>query len=66
MNNAVVLVFANKQDLPNALSVAEVTDRIGLRSISQRNWHVQGCCGISGQGLFEGLDWLSQTVSKRS
>jgi signal recognition particle receptor subunit beta len=32
MNNAVVLVFANKQDLPQALSVAEVTDKMAVRS----------------------------------
>merc|ERR1719240_2603958 len=29
MREAVVLVFANKQDLPNAMSAAEVVDKLG-------------------------------------
>ena len=37
--DAVLLVFANKQDLPNAMNVAEVTDKLGLRSIRQRKWY---------------------------
>ncbi|KAK2727385.1 hypothetical protein QYM36_008020 [Artemia franciscana] len=30
LRDAVVLVFANKQDLPNAMSPAELTDRLGF------------------------------------
>merc|ERR1711862_472611 len=30
MRNAVVLVYANKQDLPNAMAAAEVTEKLGL------------------------------------
>ena len=32
LSESVVLVFANKQDLPNAFSAAELTDRLGLQS----------------------------------
>eukprot|EP01128_Nolandella_sp_AFSM9_P002071 TRINITY_DN12462_c0_g1_i1.p1 TRINITY_DN12462_c0_g1~~TRINITY_DN12462_c0_g1_i1.p1 ORF type:complete len:183 (-),score=33.43 TRINITY_DN12462_c0_g1_i1:58-606(-) len=59
------LIFCNKQDLPNAMSVAEVTDALGLRNISQRDWHVQGAVATDGQGLTEGLDWLSKTMTER-
>jgi small GTP-binding protein len=65
MTNATVLVFANKQDLPNAYSVAEITEKLQIHSIPQRNWHVQGCCGVDGTGLYEGLDWLSNAISAR-
>ena len=34
LSESVVLVFANKQDLPNALSAAELTDRLGLQSMT--------------------------------
>jgi GTPase SAR1 family protein len=34
LREAVLLVFANKQDLPNAMSVAEITDKLGLHSIA--------------------------------
>ena len=30
LRDAAVLVFANKQDLPQAMSTAEVTDKLGL------------------------------------
>ena len=54
-----VLVFANKQDKPNAMSADEVTDKLGLQNLRNRAWHVQATCATSGEGLYEGLDWLS-------
>ncbi|KAG6652498.1 hypothetical protein CIPAW_05G010500 [Carya illinoinensis] len=35
LRNALLLVFANKQDLPNSLSVSEVADKLGLHSLHQ-------------------------------
>ncbi len=34
-----VLVFANKQDLPNAMAVSELTDKLGLQSLRSRTVH---------------------------
>lgn len=59
LKNALVLVFANKQDLPNAMSAAEVTDKLGLHSMRQRSWYIQAACATTGDGLYEGLEWLS-------
>ena len=64
LRDAVLLVFANKQDLPNAMTTAELTDKIGLHSLRQRSWYIQGCCATSGEGLYEGLDWLATNVKK--
>lgn len=64
LRDAVLLVFANKQDLPQAMSCAEITDKLGLRSLRQRLWYIQGSCAASGEGLFEGLDWLAANVKK--
>jgi len=64
LREAVLLVFANKQDLPNAMSVAEVTDKLGLHSLRYRKWYIQATCATSGDGLYEGLDWLSGQLSK--
>ena len=63
LREAIVLVFANKQDLPNAMSVAEVTDKLGLHSLRNRKWYIQATCATSGEGLFEGLDWLSANIA---
>ena len=64
LRDAVLLVFANKQDLPNAMTTAELTDKIGLHSLRQRSWYIQGCCATTGEGLYEGLDWLATNVKK--
>ena len=64
LRDAICLVFANKQDLPNAMSTAEVTDKLGLRGLRQRLWYIQGTCATSGEGLYEGLDWLAANVKK--
>merc|ERR1711977_653060 len=37
LRDAIVLVFANKQDLPNALSVTELTEKLGLNQL-RRKW----------------------------
>ena len=62
LRDASVLVLANKQDLPNAMSVAEVTDKLGMHSLRARPWFIQSTCATSGEGLYEGLEWLSQNV----
>ncbi|EXB59525.1 ADP-ribosylation factor 1 [Morus notabilis] len=65
LRNATLLVFANKQDLPNAMSVSEITDKLGLHSLRQRRWYIQATCATGGQGLYEGLDWLSSNISTK-
>lgn len=64
LRDAVLLVFANKQDL-GVMSVAEVTEKLGLHTIRGRDWYIQGTCAMTGDGLYDGLDWLSKTVGKK-
>lgn len=66
LRDSVLLVLANKQDLPNAMSVAEVTDKLGLHSLRSRQWYIQATCATSGDGLYEGLDWLSTALKNKS
>ncbi|KAK8957276.1 ADP-ribosylation factor 2 [Platanthera zijinensis] len=65
LRDAVLLVFANKQDLPNAMNAAEITDKLGLQSLRQRHWYIQSTCATSGEGLYEGLDWLSNNIANK-
>lgn len=49
-----VVVLANKQDLPGALNAEEITRRFKMKKYcSDRNWYVQPCCAITGEGLAE-------------
>jgi signal recognition particle receptor subunit beta len=64
LRDAVLVVFANKQDLPKAMPVNKLTEELGLTSLRSRTWHIQGCCATTGDGLYDGLDWLVATISK--
>ncbi|PRQ38441.1 putative small GTPase superfamily, ARF/SAR type, P-loop containing nucleoside triphosphate hydrolase [Rosa chinensis] len=67
LREAMLLVFANKQDLPNAMNAAEITDKlISLHSLRQRHWYIQNTCATTGEGLFEGLDWLSNNIATKA
>jgi hypothetical protein len=45
------------------MNVSEITDKLGLHSLSNRNWYLQGACAMTGDGLHEGLDWLSNQLN---
>lgn len=64
LTNACVLVFANKQDMRNASSAAELSEALALHAITTHPWHIQACSAIRGQGLFEGLEWIINNVRR--
>ncbi|KAJ0235691.1 ADP-ribosylation factor D1B [Hirschfeldia incana] len=67
-DNAAVLVYANKHEVPGAMSASEISNILDLGSLRQRNWqrnwHVQSSCALSGEGLHEGLDWLLKNAER--
>ncbi|XP_034559035.1 ADP-ribosylation factor 1 [Notolabrus celidotus] len=65
LRDALLLLFANKQDLPNAMSASELTDKLGLHTLRDRQWYIQATCATTGQGLCEGLDWFSTELKRR-
>ena len=65
LRDSVLMVYANKQDLPNAMTAAEMTDKLGLHGLRNRQWYIHGCIATNGDGLYEGLDWLSAALQKR-
>ena len=40
LKNVSLLVYANKQDIPGAMTVPEVSDKLGLTSLRGRKWFV--------------------------
>ncbi|CAG9564670.1 unnamed protein product [Danaus chrysippus] len=65
LRDAVILVFANKQDMPNAMNAAELTNALNLNNLRNRRWYIQATCATQGQGLYEGLDWLSNELANK-
>ncbi|KAH9283718.1 ADP-ribosylation factor 6 [Echinococcus granulosus] len=61
MQDAIILVFANKQDLPNAMKPHEIQEKLRLTQFQAgRVWYVQPSNATTGEGLKEGLTWLSR------
>ncbi len=66
MRDAALLVYANKQDAKHAAPPAEVAKALSLDKERKRQWHVQGAAAITGDGLYEGMDWLSVALKTRA
>ncbi|XP_030630669.1 ADP-ribosylation factor-like protein 14 [Chanos chanos] len=58
-----VVVLANKQDIPGAVTAAELTETFNLRrTCSDRDWFVQPCSAMTGAGLEEGFRRIAHMV----
>mmetsp|Transcript_4466 Transcript_4466/g.9063 ORF Transcript_4466/g.9063 Transcript_4466/m.9063 type:complete len:182 (-) Transcript_4466:221-766(-) len=63
LKDAALCVFANKQDLPGALTSAQVSEALGLTSIKNREWQIFQTSATKGEGLTDGMEWLSSTLA---
>ena len=64
MRGVPVVILANKQDLPGALSPSEVAGKLGMHQMRGRDWYIQGTCATNGDGLFEGMHELAKLVKE--
>ncbi|KAJ8917844.1 hypothetical protein NQ315_010756 [Exocentrus adspersus] len=60
-----VLVYANKQDLPESLTAAELAQTLGLPTIKDRAWQIQACTASEGIGVKEGMEWVCKSIKKK-
>lgn len=65
LQDVVLLVLANKQDLPNAASASKIGDELGLHRLKRNEWFIQPCSAMTGDGIYEGLDWLADALARR-
>jgi small GTP-binding protein len=62
LQNIPFLIFANKQDLPNSATTAELTGAMNMYSVKNRQWKVCESIGSSGVGIDQGFEWLSRNI----
>ncbi|KAG8010455.1 E3 ubiquitin-protein ligase TRIM23 [Nibea albiflora] len=63
LRDALLLIFANKQDVPGVVSVEEMTELLSLHKLCcGRSWHIQGCDARSGNGPPRGAGLAVQTA----
>ena len=66
LKNAVILIYANKQDLSGAKSVNEIIQIYEFNNIKDHVWNIQPCSAQTGEGLITGMKWLSDQLVFRS
>ncbi|CAG5079319.1 Similar to arl3: ADP-ribosylation factor-like protein 3 (Danio rerio) [Cotesia congregata] len=59
-----LLVYANKQDLGQAVTAAEIAEGLGLHNIKDRDWQIQSCIATESKGVKEGLEWACKSIKK--
>ncbi|KAK0429200.1 hypothetical protein QR680_011248 [Steinernema hermaphroditum] len=60
-----LLVLANKQDLPGAYNLAQISKLLNLNDIKSHNWRIFECSAVTGSNLLNALEWMCQDVSSR-
>lgn len=68
MRDCPILIFANKQDIPGAMTEPEIVEGLGIENLTgtdRRPWQLQKSCAVEGAGLWDGLNWLVKTIKSR-
>ncbi|KDQ17604.1 hypothetical protein BOTBODRAFT_29781 [Botryobasidium botryosum FD-172 SS1] len=65
LKDALLLVFANKQDVKGCMTVAQISEGLKLTNLRDRQWQIVACSALTGTGLYDGLDWLTTRLAKQ-
>jgi ADP-ribosylation factor-like protein 2 len=65
LSGATLLVFANKCDLPGALSAEEIKSALSLDEIVTHHWQIVWCSAVTGENLLEGINWMINDIAAR-
>ncbi len=57
-----ILFFANKMDVREAMSSVKVSQTLGLERIMDKPWHICASNAVTGEGLHEGVEWLTSQI----
>uniref|UniRef100_A0A8C9GCB9 ADP-ribosylation factor-like protein 1 n=1 Tax=Piliocolobus tephrosceles TaxID=591936 RepID=A0A8C9GCB9_9PRIM len=58
LEGVILVVFANKQDVENCLSISQISKDLNLTSIRNRQWAIFSTSATKNLGITEALDWL--------
>lgn len=57
-----LLVLANKQDLPSAMSVDEIREKLELETLRNRRVQIIPTVATTGEGIYEALEWITDAL----
>nr|KAF6430741.1 ADP ribosylation factor like GTPase 5B [Rousettus aegyptiacus] len=53
------------EDMKGCMTAAEISKYLTLSSIKDHPWHIQSCCALTGEGLCQGLEWMTSRIGVR-
>ena len=65
LRGAPLLVLANKQDLPGAMDDVELTQKLGLTNIRDRQWNIFKTSAIKSEGVEEAFEWITDLLASK-
>uniref|UniRef100_A0A9L0I518 ARF like GTPase 1 n=1 Tax=Equus asinus TaxID=9793 RepID=A0A9L0I518_EQUAS len=65
LRKAILVVFANKQDMEQAMTPSEMANSLGLPALKDRKWQIFKTSATKGTGLDEAMEWLVETLKSR-
>lgn len=66
LKNAILCVFANKQDMEGAMTPSEVANALGLPSLKNRKYQIFKTSAVKGTGLDEAMEWLANALQQNN
>ena len=64
LKGVALLVFAHKKDM-ELMSLKEISQKLVLDKIKDREWFGIGTSALNGDGIYEGLEWLSEKMTQK-
>ena len=66
LQDSIIIVLANKQDVPDSMSAQEVAEILSLGDVlgAGRPWFVQPTSAMCGEGVHEAMDWVLANLGK--
>ncbi|XP_017296420.2 ADP-ribosylation factor-like protein 11 [Kryptolebias marmoratus] len=59
-----LMVLANKKDLPNSMTIREVSTQLNLPSYKDRRWEIQACSAVQGLGLQQAFLSINKMIKR--
>ena len=49
----------------NSARASEIAEGLNLHTIRDRAWHIQACSAVNGEGVKDGLNWISKNIQRK-
>lgn len=60
-----ILFLANKKDLRDGMSSIKIASSLHLERIQDKPWHICTTNALNGEGIQEGIQWLTQQICEK-